>query len=197
MWNERRRDWACAICIRSGRAIVANFRLQTSLDAFPPAMVVYRDAVRKCADCQQDYVFSAQEQQLWYEEWRIPMEAEPRACTDCRKKRRQAREVSLAVQALQHRAKKAQSLEAMLALVSFYKAHDNPTKVDYWARIARKARVAKLEELTLLLERLNVNAVDEVERIAALLAETGQADTPIGKDFARRIKGLERGKRRG
>ncbi|MEY3444100.1 MAG: hypothetical protein RLZZ519_2381, partial [Bacteroidota bacterium] len=45
--------------------------------------------------------------------------------------------------------------------------------------------------------RLNVNAVDEVERIAALLAETGQADTPIGKDFARRIKGLERGKRRG
>ncbi|MBK9451195.1 MAG: zinc-ribbon domain containing protein [Bacteroidetes bacterium] len=195
LWNERWRDWACTICIQAGRAIVANYRLQTSLDAFPPAMVVYRDAVRKCADCRQDYVFTAQEQRLWYEEWRIPMEAEPRACTECRKKRRQGREVSIAVQALKDRAKTAQSLEAMQALVSFYKAHDKPTQADYWSRLARKVKAQRLEELAALLERLNVNDAAEVERIAALLAETGQADTPMGRDFARRIKGLERGKK--
>lgn len=194
LWNEHRRDWACNTCIQAGRAIVANYRPQGSVSAFPPAMVVYRDEERNCADCAKAYTFTAREQQRWYEEWRIPLEAMPRACTDCRQARRENRTASLTIKSLMHRAKTAQSLEAMRSLMLIYKSRNKPTKADYWTRIARKTREEKIAELTILIDRVNVDAAAEVERIAALLAETGQAESDIGKDFARRIKGLRRKK---
>jgi hypothetical protein len=138
IWNTKRRDWACAVCIQAGRAIVAKYHLQQSVDAFPPALAVYRDQERNCKACGKTYTFSAEEQRMWYEEWCIPLEAEPKACLVCRKARRQSREVSLALQALKLRAKTEQSLEAMQALASFYRTHGKPTKADYWTRMARK-----------------------------------------------------------
>ena len=84
----------------------------------------------------------------------------------------------------------------MRSLILIYKSRNKPTKADYWTRMAQKTWEEKIAELTILIDRVNVNAAPEVERIAALLAETGQAESDIGKDFARRIKGLRRKKPR-
>ncbi|MFN8397665.1 MAG: zinc-ribbon domain containing protein [Bacteroidia bacterium] len=122
-WNIVWRNWACNTCLQSGRAILAKASFQFSVDAFPPSQPVYVDVVRSCKTCGLDFHFTPREQQLWYEEWRIPLEAEPKSCLECRKTLRKSREVSMALQRLHHSAKQEGSLTAMRSLAEYYRVH--------------------------------------------------------------------------
>jgi hypothetical protein len=48
----------------------------------------YIDATFKCRDCDEDFLFSAQEQRFWYEQRRFYVDSQPVRCPECRKKER-------------------------------------------------------------------------------------------------------------
>src|SRR5687768_3585787 len=45
----------------------------------------YEDSTSTCVDCRERFVFTALEQQMWYEEFGIPHYAHPKRCLDCSK----------------------------------------------------------------------------------------------------------------
>lgn len=50
----------------------------------------YIDARFRCAECGADFLWSAQEQQIWFETYRFWVDSSPRLCRACRAKRRDA-----------------------------------------------------------------------------------------------------------
>src|SRR5689334_8335773 len=48
----------------------------------------YVDAVFRCIDCGNDFLFSATDQRFWYEERRFYVDSRPNRCVACRKKER-------------------------------------------------------------------------------------------------------------
>lgn len=48
----------------------------------------YIDATFRCEACETEFVFSAKEQQFWYEEQRFYVDSMPRKCPECRKQDR-------------------------------------------------------------------------------------------------------------
>jgi len=51
----------------------------------------YSDAIFKCADCGNEFLFSAREQRYWYEERKFYVDSYPKCCPDCRKMERARR----------------------------------------------------------------------------------------------------------
>lgn len=66
-------------------AIAANLEKQ-SFSLVPATH--YFDARRTCEDCQQPFLFFAEEQKYWYEELGFPLSADCLQCFVCRKERR-------------------------------------------------------------------------------------------------------------
>lgn len=80
-------QWAvCPRCIAQGKAIVAD-RARQDWGLGGP-INAYWDQRRQCQCCGRDYVFSAKEQQFWYEEQRFITQSAPIACLPCRKELR-------------------------------------------------------------------------------------------------------------
>lgn len=44
----------------------------------------YVDATMRCTDCDETFVFSADEQKVWYEEYRFYVDSYPKRCPRCR-----------------------------------------------------------------------------------------------------------------
>ena len=53
----------------------------------------YIDARFRCAACSADFLWSAREQQMWFETYRFWVDSHPRLCRDCYAKRRNATEL--------------------------------------------------------------------------------------------------------
>jgi hypothetical protein len=50
----------------------------------------YIDARFRCTECEADFLWSAEEQRVWFETYRFWVDSRPRHCRDCRAKRRDA-----------------------------------------------------------------------------------------------------------
>jgi Probable zinc-ribbon domain len=77
--------WACSRCIEGGAALVGQPWRQRWRD-FEPYLAYY-DHRLHCEDCDTDFIFAAAEQH-WYETLRFWVQAYPKQCLDCRRKRR-------------------------------------------------------------------------------------------------------------
>lgn len=49
----------------------------------------YVDALVMCADCGNEFYFSADEQKIWYEQYRLSVDAFPIRCIACRHRRKE------------------------------------------------------------------------------------------------------------
>jgi len=84
--DDSRWFWACDACVRSGRAVVADPMKQTLGLGSPFA--AYVDRPFRCEDCGTNSVFSAREQQHWFENLRFLIWVYPKQCLPCRAARR-------------------------------------------------------------------------------------------------------------
>ena len=76
--------WAvCPRCILKGRALVGDVSKQNYGIGGP--IRAYWDQQRQCQYCGRDYLFTAQEQQFWYEEQNFTTQSAPIGCIVCRK----------------------------------------------------------------------------------------------------------------
>lgn len=137
--------WACNYCLKTGKAIAARPEQQTYCD-YPPYLA-YFDWTCRCLDCQNDFVFSAREQQYWYEERKFWVQSRPIRCLACRRKARERRRVpQLLQQALTEFD--LHDPRQLLQIVLFYLMLESPRKAsEFLGRARRWARErGELEE---------------------------------------------------
>jgi hypothetical protein len=82
-----RLQWACNRCLKGGQAVRGNPEKQTFCDYEP--YLAYFDVELRCKDCEQQFLFSAREQQFWYEQVKFWVQSRPKQCVPCRRARRQ------------------------------------------------------------------------------------------------------------
>jgi len=130
--------WACNDCLQSGAAIEGRPEKQTFVDFEP--YLAYIDRLFTCEDCHCSFVFSAQEQQYWYEELKFWVQSHPKQCPECRRKRRAKR------QAMQDIQKELSQLDPedpqqLLRLASLYlQVENSPKAQEYVAKASKRAR---------------------------------------------------------
>lgn len=78
--------WACDVCLKEKRAIPSVPWLQLPTMGYPE--FAYADKPMTCEDCGVDFVFSASEQQFWYERLQFVTYSFPKQCPKCRHERR-------------------------------------------------------------------------------------------------------------
>ncbi len=83
-------QWACSHCLKKQKAIRAYPEAQKYLD-HPPYLAYFATEIA-CEDCKETFVFSAQEQQYWYEELCFWVQSRPKHCKTCRQIRRERRQ---------------------------------------------------------------------------------------------------------
>lgn len=77
--------WACNQCIKDEKAIIADFSKQQPSYGGP--YIMYLDLMLNCKYCDTSFCFSAKEQQYWYEDLQLTIDAKATRCNDCRKKK--------------------------------------------------------------------------------------------------------------
>ncbi len=77
--------WACNQCVKDEKAIIANFSKQQPSYGGP--YIMYLDLMLNCKYCDTSFCFSAREQQYWYEELQLTIDAKATRCEECRKKK--------------------------------------------------------------------------------------------------------------
>lgn len=82
-WTKQAVDWVCPACEEAGRALRARPEKQVWETSRWPYLS-FADFAGICGLCRQNFVFSAREQQSWYEEVGIPLEVLPHNCAACR-----------------------------------------------------------------------------------------------------------------
>lgn len=85
--SHGRREWACVVCFKEGKAIASNpSKMNYSVS---PKYLAYFDKKITCSTCKKEFIFSAKEQQYWFETLKFWHESYPTKCLECRKKIRQ------------------------------------------------------------------------------------------------------------
>ena len=90
--------WACPICLKRSIAIEGKPWLQTWCTYTP--YFAFFDVELNCEDCQNKFIFSASEQQFWYEKLQFWVQSRPKQCQRCRKVRRQIKQANTELQEL-------------------------------------------------------------------------------------------------
>jgi hypothetical protein len=91
-------QWACPICLKRSVAIKGKPWLQTWCDYNP--YFAFFDVELNCKDCKNKFIFSAFEQQFWYEKLSFWVQSRPKQCKNCRKIRRQIKHANIKLQEL-------------------------------------------------------------------------------------------------
>jgi RNase P subunit RPR2 len=79
------KSWGCNKCVKAEKAIIADFSKQQP--SFGGPYIMYLDKTFNCKYCETPFVFSAREQQYWYEELNLVIDAIATRCEECRKKK--------------------------------------------------------------------------------------------------------------
>ncbi len=111
-------QWACPICLKRSIAFQGKPWLQTWCDYTP--YFAFFDVKLNCEDCKNKFVFSASEQQFWYEKLQFWVQSRPKQCKNCRKVRRQIKQANTELQELLKNCDRNNSIDlAKLARLYF------------------------------------------------------------------------------
>ena len=80
---DSRFEWACDSCLESKKAILASPGLQET--PWTPHLA-YFDTQLNCYSCKNEFLFKKEEKRAWYESYKLPVNAQPDNCLDCRRK---------------------------------------------------------------------------------------------------------------
>jgi hypothetical protein len=98
LFKQGRFTWACDDCIQTGRAIKADIGKQLFCDN--PPYLAYYGQLRVCESCKQDYTFSKEEKQHWYEVLGFWVQSVPKNCKECRRRIREEKKLNNELSAL-------------------------------------------------------------------------------------------------
>lgn len=132
-WLTKTRNWACRSCLKAGRAILPNYNHQNYGLGGP--IPIYADQKRGCRDCRQPFVFTAAEQQFWFEGLGFNYESKAIRCAPCRKKLRAKKAAAQRLGTLL--ATEPVTVAVLEEIAAEYDAINNPTKATLYRARAR------------------------------------------------------------
>ncbi|HOP64678.1 MAG TPA: zinc-ribbon domain containing protein [Spirochaetota bacterium] len=130
--------WACNSCMEKGKALIGDYSRQNYGLGGPTLM--YVELKYRCRSCSEDFIFSAKEQQYWYEELGFLVDSHPVNCPDCRKKIRFVKHGAKRLAEL-YRLERKLTAEELVEMAEIYEAMGAEEK----ARIAH-ARALKASD---------------------------------------------------
>jgi hypothetical protein len=122
-------EWACDQCLETKKAILASPGLQET--ARTPHLA-YSDTKLNCSSCSKEFLFKKEEKKVWYETYKLPINAEPNNCLDCR---REIRKQNLANKTISEILKKTEAEitdKELETAVEIYTSWDKMDKAKYY-----------------------------------------------------------------
>jgi hypothetical protein len=134
-------QWACDDCLDNGRALRADPRKQFYTFKYPwdtaQPFFAYFDRNRTCEACGEEFVFTKEEQQYWYEQLQFVVYSVPNQCPACRKERRQKRNLNRELSELL-RAGVPGQIDQLRRIAAIYAAMGKPEKEKAYLAEVRK-----------------------------------------------------------
>ena len=137
-------QWACDDCINSENAILANPKKQHYSVEGPPYLAYY-DVQRKCRRCDEDFLFSKEEQRFWYEELEFSIYSKPVHCKPCNKIVKASKNLNTELSDLLKEGKPS-SKEQLLRIADIYNEMGKEVKMRTYLNAAKKIRLDDVDK---------------------------------------------------
>lgn len=124
-------EWCCLDCKEQENIIIANWKNQTTkgyLSAEWQAILYYKAKSINCKNCNKAFIFSAEEQQKWYEEYKIFTDVSPKQCLACRRNARFVKNINKELSPLLKETAINPSKEKLIRISELYLALGNKRK---------------------------------------------------------------------
>lgn len=131
--------WACDSCLKSGRALNADFNKQTFTHS--PPYFSYADVIINCKTCSNDFIFTKEEQLYWYETLNFGVQSRAVNCISCRELKRERKERHDKAEAEINELKSSlnlQNAEQLEKLISLYQQIESYKKAEFYSNILKK-----------------------------------------------------------
>ncbi len=133
-------EWACDNCLETKKAILAAPGLQET--PWTPHLA-YFDLQLECYSCSKEFLFKKEEKKAWYESYKLPINAQPDNCLDCRKKIRQQNTKNKTISEILKKTEPEISDNELETVVEIYTSWDKLNKAKYYQSIINKRQKAK------------------------------------------------------
>lgn len=144
-------QWACDECIKEKKAIQGKPEKQY-INGITHPFFAYYNKERKCSSCGDKFIFTKKQQQYWYEELKFITWSDAKDCENCRKKKRNSKEINTKISNLIQNLE-PDNLNHIEKLVQLYLEIDKREKAKYFLAIGRK-NVKDNDEAKKRLERI-------------------------------------------
>lgn len=132
-------SWACDSCLQEGKATLANPALQET--PWTPHLA-YFDSNLNCYKCQKEFVFSKEEKKIWYESYKLPLNAEPNNCLDCRRAIRLQKNQNKELSDILQKKENQLTTEELAIVIRIYEDWGKTEKVKFYQSLQKKFQKA-------------------------------------------------------
>ena len=134
-------NWACDDCLIKGKAIKSN---NPQNFGYSKPYFAYYDKTIVCESCKDEFIFSKEEQQYWFETLQFRVDAKCLNCKSCRKTIRKARKLNTELSNIL-KDKSKMSETDFDRVIEIYNLMDKAEKVSEWktyrTRFLKKLRL--------------------------------------------------------
>ena len=130
-------EWACDSCLENKKAILATLGLQEI--PWTPHLA-YFDTHLNCYSCKKEFVFKKEEKKAWYESYKLPINAQPNNCLDCRRKTRNQHAENKAISEILKKPEEEITDNQLQEVIEMYTSWDKMEKVKYYQSILNKRK---------------------------------------------------------
>lgn len=128
-------EWACDSCLEKKRAVLAIPGLQET--PWTPHLA-YFDTQLNCYSCKKEFLFKKEEKKTWYESYKLPINAQPNNCLDCRKKNSKQNSENKTVSEILKKSEVEITDNELEVVVEIYTSWDKMERAKYYQSILNK-----------------------------------------------------------
>ncbi len=128
-------EWACDNCLNTKKVILASPGLQQTPSN---RHLAYCDKKLHCFSCGVDFIFKKEEKKAWYESYKLPINAIPNNCLDCRRKVQKHNSENKNVSEILRKPENDISVDELNELVAIYVSWEKVAKAKYYQSILNK-----------------------------------------------------------
>ena len=136
-------QWACDTCLETKKALLGNPKKQYHTFTHPMNTanpnLAYINKTVQCDACQEDFLFSKEEQKYWYEDLQFVVYSKPKQCLTCRKKKQADKLINTELSDLLKDGEPTE-LKKLQRLVTIYELLEKHDKTKYYLSLIRKKK---------------------------------------------------------
>jgi len=127
--------WACDDCFQTKKAI-KSIPVVIETSGYPP--LAYFDSKKECSTCENEFIFSKEEQKFWYENLKFTIHSTAKNCLSCRENIRKQKQDNLRLAQLLKKDENTLSVAQLEEIVNIYKQIGNQEKMNRFINLLKK-----------------------------------------------------------